>query len=356
MIVSHRCRCSTSLAVAGVAATALGLAALGTPAKADPVEDFYRGKTIDLVIGFTPGGTYDLYARVVTQFMGDYIPGKPHIVPRTMAGGGSRIAAGYVAKVAPKDGTVIGTASQALSVGQALGDMSLQFDTTKLIYIGNPESDNNTTTTWTASGIKTIEDATKREVTIGSTGDTQSSQYPKVMNALLGTRFKIIIGYPGGNDIDLAMERGEVEGRGSNGWSGWKAVHPDWLRDNKISILVQIGLAKARDLPDVPLLVDFAKNDQDRAMLKLLSASTAIGMQLFTTPDVPPERVKALRDAFDATMKDPGFLEEIKKDKLDLNPVQGVEMQKIVADIIATPKPVIDRTNEIIGASAGSRP
>ncbi len=176
------------------------------------------------------------------------------------------------------------------------------------------------------------------------------------MNALLGTKFKIIIGYPGGNDIDLAMERGEVEGRGSDGWSAWKAVHPDWLRDKKINILVQIGLAKAPDLPGPPLLIDFAKNDDDRAVLKLLSASTMIGMQLFTTPDVPLERVQALRDAFDATMKDPEFLALVKKQKLDLNPVRGEDMQKLVADIVATPKPVVDRTNSIIGASAGASP
>jgi tripartite-type tricarboxylate transporter receptor subunit TctC len=348
-------RLAGRILVASFGATALGLALLAASAKADTIEDFYRGKTIDLVIGFSPGGTYDLYARTVTQFMGNHIPGKPHIVARTMDGGGSRIAAGYVARVAPHDGTVLGTASQSLSVGQALGDPSLQFDTTKLIYIGNPEADNNTTAVWAASGVKTIEDATRREVTVGSTGDTQSSQYPKVMNALLGTKFKIVIGYPGGNDIDLAMERGEVEGRGSNGWAAWKAVHPDWLRDKKINILVQIGLQKARDLPDVPLLVDFAKNDDDRAVLKLLSASTVIGMQLFTTPDVPPERVKALRDAFEATMNDPDFLAQVKKQKLDLNPVSGESMQKLVADIVATPKSIVDRTNSIIGGSAASK-
>ena len=264
--------------------------------------------------------------------MGDHIPGKPHIVARTMAGGGSRIAAGYIANVAPKDGTVLGTADQSLAVEQAMGDKTLQFDTTKFIYIGNPEADNNTTVTWCTSGVKTIEDATKREVTVGATGGSTSSQYPKAMNALLGTKFKIVVGYPGGNDIDLAMERGEVEGRGSNSWSSWKATHPDWLRDKKINILVQIGLAKAPDLPDVPLLMDLAKNDQDRAVLKLLSAPTTIGRPLFTTPDVPPERVKALRDAFDATMKDPAFLAQAKKQNFDLNPVSGEEMQKIVAE------------------------
>ena len=197
--------------------------------------------------------------------------------------------------------------------------------------------------------MKTIEDATKREVTVGATGGSTSSQYPKAENALLGTKFKIVVGYPGGNDIDLAMERGEVEGRGSNSWAAWKATHADWVRDKKINILVQIGLAKAPDLPDVPLLMDLAKNDQDRAVLKLLSAPTAIGRPLFTTPDVPPERVKALRDAFDATMKDPAFLAQAKKQNFDINPVSGEEMQKIVAEIVASPKPLTDKLNEIIG-------
>lgn len=338
-----------TLAIAGLAATALGLAALGAPAKADPIEDFYRGKTIDLIIGYTPGGTYDLYARLVAEFMGDHIPGKPRIVARTMAGGGSRTAAGYIAKVAPKDGTVLGTADQSLAVEQAMGDKTLQFDTTKFNYVGNPEADNNTTVTWFTSGVKTIEEATQQEVTVGATGGSTSSQYPKAMNAILGTKFKIVVGYPGGNDIDLAMERGEVAGRGSNSWSSWKATHADWVRDKKINILVQIGLAKAPDLPDVPLLMDLAKNDLDRAVLKLLSASGAVGRPLFTTPDVPPERVKALRDAFDATMKDPVFLAQAKKQNFDINPVSGVEMQKVVAEIVASPKAVTNRLNDIIG-------
>ena len=335
-----------------IVATALGLWMLATPAKADPVEDFYRGKNIDLIIGYTPGGGYDLFARLIAQFMGDHIPGKPRIIARTMAGGGSRTAAGYVANVAPKDGTVLATASQSLALEQALGDKQ-KFDMTKVLYIGNPEQENNTTVTWAASGIHTIEDATKREVTIGSTGDDPSSQYPKAMNALLGTQFKIIYGYPGGNDIDLAMERGEVEGRGSSTATEWKSTHADWLRDGKIDVLVQIGLSKASYLPNVPLLIDLAKNDQDRAVLKLLSASIALGRQLFTTPDVPPDRVKALRDAFDATMIDAAFIAQAKKQNFDLDPVSGADMQKIVADIIASPKPITERLNEILGAPAG---
>src|SRR5919205_1936469 len=187
--------------------------------------------------------------------------------------------------------------------------------------------------TWHTSGIRTIEDAKKIEAPMGATGGSTSSQYPKAMNALLGTKFKIILGYPGGNDINLAMERGEVEGRGSNSWASWKATRPDWLKEKKINILVQIGLNKAPDLPDVPLLMELAMNPEDKAVLRLLSAPSTIGRPIFTTPGVPEDRVKALREAFDATMKDPALLEEAKKANLEIDPVSGEELQKIVAEI-----------------------
>ena len=186
------------------------------------VEDFYRGKKIDLIIGYSSGGTYDLYARLVARHLGQFIPGKPLIIPRNMPGAGSRAAATWVYNVAPRDGTVLAAVDQSLSLQQAAGDKRIQFDTTKFIYIGNPNSENNTTATWHASGIRTIDDAKLREVTVGATGGSTSSQYPKAMNALLGTKFRIILGYPGGNDINLAMERGEVDGRGSNSWASWK--------------------------------------------------------------------------------------------------------------------------------------
>ena len=237
------------------------------------VEDFYRGKKIDLIIGYSPGGTYDLYARLVARHLGNYIPGKPLIIPRNMPGAGSRAAATWVYNVAPRDGTVLATADQSLALQQAAGDKRIQFDTTKFIYIGNPNIENNTTATWHASGIKTIEDAKRREVTVGATGGSTSSQYPKAMNALLGTKFRIILGYPGGNDINLAMERGEVDGRGSNSWASWKATRAHWLAEKKINILVQIGLKKAPDLPDVPLLMDLG--DQRRGPR---AAAAAVGL------------------------------------------------------------------------------
>ncbi|MDB5652065.1 MAG: tripartite tricarboxylate transporter family receptor [Hyphomicrobiales bacterium] len=334
--------------LAGLAGLIGGLMSQSAGAQS-PVEAFYKGKQIDLIIGYTPGGGYDTYARLVARHIGQFIPGNPSIVARNMPGGGSRVAAGYMFRIAPKDGTVLATADQSLALQQAVGDKTIQFDTTKFNYIGNPSAENNTTAVWSTSGIKTIEDATKKEVPTGATGGSTSSQYPKVMNALLGTKFKIILGYPGGNDINLAMEKGEVAARGSNSWASWKSTRPDWLENKKINILVQIGLKKAHDLQDVPLLIDLAKNDADRAVLRLLSAPATIGRPIFTTPDVPAERVAALREAFEKTMKDPGFLEDAAKARMDLDPVSGEELQKIVTEIMATPKQTADRLSSIIG-------
>jgi tripartite-type tricarboxylate transporter receptor subunit TctC len=331
------------------AAFAVSLAAMTCAQAQTSVEDFYKGKTIDLIIGYSPGGSYDLYARLVARFLGDYIPGKPRVVARNMPGAGSRAAASWIYNVGPKDGTVIGTGDQSLAVEQAMGDKGITIDVSKFQYIGNPAVDNNTTAAWHTSGIKTIDDAKTRDVPTGATGGSTSSQYPKAMNALLGTRFKIITGYPGGNEINLAMEKGEVAVRGSNAWGAWKATRADWLRDKKINILVQIGLQKAPDLPDVPLMMDLATNDADRAVMKLLSASVEIGRPLFVAPGVPAERVKALRDAFNTMVKDPVFIETAKREGFDINPSTGEQMQKVVLDIIGTPKPITDRLQQIIG-------
>ena len=337
----HAARLAAALLVISAASPDV---ALSQPA----VEDFYRGKKIDLAIGYSPGGTYDLYARLVARHLSRHIPGRPLIVARNMPGAGSRTAATFVAGIAPRDGTVLATGDQSLSLQQAAGDKRVAFDTRKFIYIGNPNAENNTTATWHTSGVKTIEDAKRREVTMGATGGSTSSQYPKAMNALLGTRFKIILGYPGGNDINLAMERGEVDGRGSNSWASWKATRPHWIAENKINILVQIGLRKAPDLPDVPLLMELGANTEDRALLRLLSTSTQIGRPIFTTPDVPPERVAALRAAFDATMRDPAFLEDAKQGHFEIDPVSGAAMQKLVEEMVATPKELGERLRKII--------
>lgn len=327
---------------------ALGLA-LAVPAASQTPEEFYQNRKMDMVIGYSAGGTYDLYARLVARNLSNYMAGNPNIVPRNMPGGGSRTAVAWLVNVAPKDGSVLMTADQSLAIAQALGDPQVRFDVTKLNYIGNPARENNTTAAWHTSGIRTIQDAMEKEVTVGATGGSTSSQYPKAMNALIGTKFKIILGYPGGNDINLAMERGEVAVRGSNSWGAWKATRPDWLRDKKINMLVQIGLEKADDLPNVPLLMDLAKNDEDRAVLRLLSAPTAIGRPIFTNPGVPEDRVKYLRAAFDKMVKDPKFLDAAKKENFEIDPVSGEQMQKIVQEIVSSPEGVRKKLGEIIG-------
>ena len=332
----------TSLTKTALLATA-AIVLVPLSAKADAVADFYKGKQISVYIGFSAGGGYDAYARLVSKHMGNHIPGEPVMVPKNMAGAGSRKATAYIYNVAPKDGTSFATADQSQALQQAMEDPSIKFDVRKLTWIGNPNKDVNTLAVWHTSGIKTLDDAKKREVVVGATGSNTSAQYPQAMNYFLGTKFKIINGYPGGNDINLAMERGEVMGRGSNAWASWKGTRPDWLRDHKIVILVQIGLQKADDLPNVPLMMDLGKTPEDRAALKLLSAATEVGRPLFSTPDVPKDRVAALRKAFDDTMKDPKFLADAKQAKLDLDPVSGARLQEVVAEMLATPKPVVTR-------------
>lgn len=320
---------------------------IATGARADAVADFYRGKTISVVIGYSPGGGYDTYARLVARFMGRYIPGNPTLQPQQMPGGGSRIAAGYMAHVAPHDGTMIATADQSMVVQQAVGDPTILFDASKFGWIGNPTADNNTLGVSSALGVKTIADAKTKEIVIGATGINTSSQYAQALNSVAGTKFKIVLGYPGATEMGLALERGEIGGY-TNTWAGWVAEKSDWLRDKKIVILVQIGLRRMKEMPDVPLLMEVASNDLDREALKISSAAAAFGRPLFTTPGVPPERVAALRQAFDQTMKDPDFLAAAQKSGFDIDPVSGEELQKLSEEIVTTPKAVTDRLSQII--------
>jgi tripartite-type tricarboxylate transporter receptor subunit TctC len=317
-------------------------------AQADAVEDFYRGKQIKIYINTTPGSGYDIYARLVARFLGDHIPGKPAILAQNMAGAEGRLSAAYVYNVVAKDGLSIAALNRSVALAQAMGEANLPFDNAKFNWIGNVASDNSTLVTWHTSGVKTLEDAKAREVTIGATGDGNSSIYPRVLNAVLGTKFKVIRGYPGGSEINLAMENGEVGGRGDNAWSSWKVGKPGWLADGKINILVQVGLTKAPDLPGPPLLIDLAANADDRALFKFLSEPAAIGHPFVTSPGVPAERVAALRAAFDAMLKDEAFLAEAKRQKRDIVPSSGAELAKVVEDILTTPKPIRDRLAGII--------
>jgi tripartite-type tricarboxylate transporter receptor subunit TctC len=331
------------LGSAGLAvATWLGATTAPTPATADAVADFYKGKTINFYIGSAPAGGYDTYGRLVVRALGKHIPGHPEVLPRNMPGGSSRVAASYVYNVAPKDGLALGMVNQELPLAQALGE-HLQFDAAKFNWIGTPDTDNRVVVTLASSGVKTIEDTKKKEVVMGGSGPIEASGYPEMLNSMLGTKFKTIKGYAGGNAIYLAMERGEVEGRADNAWESWKGDRGEWVRSGKVNILVQVGLAKAPDLPNVPLLIDLAKTPEDREVLKLISSSTSMGHPVMAPPGVPADRVTALRAAFDEAMRDPVVLADAEKQRRPIRPVRGEDLQKIVTEVLSSPQNIRDR-------------
>jgi tripartite-type tricarboxylate transporter receptor subunit TctC len=332
-----------------MAALAFGPTA-AIPALADPVADFYKGKQINLVIGTSAGNDYDYRARLLARYMGKHIPGNPQIVPRNMPGGGGVQAANWIANIAPRDGTTLHMIMANMMASQAMGMPGVEFDTRKFTWIGNTSSTPNVVNSWYTSGVETIEDVRKRELIVGAPMGTAGALYPLLMNALAGTKFKLVTGYPGGNEANLAMERGETEGRGSNSWAAWKSTKPEWVRDKKIHVLVQIGLKRDPDLPNVPLMLELARNDDDRKLLTFISSETEIARALVAPPEVPSERIEALRRAFDATVRDPEFLAEAEKMKMDISPSTGEEAQKIADAIANTPPEIASRARRLIEA------
>ena len=314
-------------------------------AGADPVADFYKGKQIRFVIRTTPGGDYDQYTRVLGRFMGKYIPGNPSLIPVNMPGGGGITAANYMAQIAPRDGTVLGIIGQGLAADQALGmSPQLKADLREFNWIANLAHSNQLLVVWHTSPTKTLEDAKKRVTTIGTTGAGSASvQYPAFYNNVLGTRFKIVYGYPGGQLIDLAMERGEVEGRGTNPYSGYMASKPTWIPQKLIIPLIQAGLDKDPALPDVPLIVDQPVKPQDKPLLEFMGRGATVGRPLATTPGVPAERVAALRAAFAATIKDAEFIAEAARENLEFQPMAGERLQETIFGLLNTPADIRER-------------
>jgi tripartite-type tricarboxylate transporter receptor subunit TctC len=336
-------------------AAVAGLAGLGmlaaSAAQADSVEDFYRGKTIQFVIRSKAGaGGYDSYARLLGRHIGRHIPGHPNVVPVNMPGGGGIVSANYVNKIAPKDGTILTIVSQGLPTDQALGlNKSLTVDLRAFNWIGNMSDSNQITAVWHTSKTKSLQDAMQRETTIGTTGaGSVSQQLPAIYNNILGTKMKIVAGYPDGHDVDLAMEREEVEGRGTNPWASYVAVSPHYVKDKLIIPLIQVGLKKDPDLPDVPLLRDLAKTPEDQSVLDFMSRAVAVGRPIATTPGVPQERVEALRRAFDATLKDPEFIREAEKERADISAMSGEQLADLIQSLIETPDDIKARVKRAI--------
>jgi tripartite-type tricarboxylate transporter receptor subunit TctC len=326
---------------AGAAALAIGIAA---GAAAQSPADFYKGKSVDLNIGYTSGGGYDVYARILARHMDRYLPGNPTIVPKNMPGAGSLVLANWLYSVAPKDGTTFAAIGRGVPFDPLLGSEKAKFDPTKFNWIGSMNDEVSVCVAWHTTGITKLEDAMKKELVVGGTGAAaDTDQFPKVLNGTIGTKFKVVSGYPGGNDILLAMERGEVQGRCGWSWSSVVTTHKNWLDEKKINVLVQLSLSKHPDLPNVPLIMDYAKTDEQKKIFNLVFARQPMGRPFVAPPGVPQERVAALRKAFMDTLKDQQFLAEAKKMELELNPVSGEKVQKLVEDVYKTPKPVADK-------------
>ena len=338
-----------------ILAAALCLSA--SSAHADAVSDFYTGKSISLIISTGVGGGVDTNARIVARHLGNHIPGNPSIVPRNMTGAGHLQATNYVYGAAPKDGTTIGAILPAFVGYQVLDGKGAQYDVRDMPFLGSSDVENTNFYTWHTLGMKKIEEAKTREVLMGSTGaGSYTMLYPTLLNNVLGMKFKIVSGYKSTNEIHLAMERGEVQGRAGNFFSSLKSQNPDWLRDHKIDMLLQIGNVRDPEWPDLPLLTDLATNDEQRQIFKVFSAEMALGRTFVTTPGIPADRLAALRSAFEETLRDPAFLEELKKADMLARPLTHVQAKAIADEIINLSPEMIVKAKAAMQARAEDEP
>jgi tripartite-type tricarboxylate transporter receptor subunit TctC len=309
------------------------LTALVGPAAA---EDFYRGKTLRLIVPSDVGGGYDLYARTFATHLRRHIPGEPTIVVQNMPGGGGLLAANYLFNVAPKDGLVIGMIQRGVPFYPFFGDQNAKFVPTQFNWLGSFAAETGSTTIWHTAKAQTMADAFKDTVVLGGSGPNDSETYPHLMNNTIGTKFRVVSGYRANSAVFLAMERGEVEGV-TGSWSSVKSERPNWLRDKLVRVLVQVGKTRAPDLPDVPLIMDFVKTAEHKAMWTVILAMAQAGRPVTAPPGIPPELTRTLRAAFDATVKDPAFAAEMERGRRELSPESGESMQKMLEEVAATP-------------------
>jgi tripartite-type tricarboxylate transporter receptor subunit TctC len=330
---------SIGLALAGLAAM---------PAQADPIADFYAGKQLRIYIRAAPGGNYDVYSRLIGRYMVRHLPGNPGMLPYNMPGGGGLVALNYVANVAPHDGTVLTMITQSFPMDRALGlDKNLKVDLRMLNWIGNMSETNEFFFTAKSSLTKTLDDARRRETVVAATGiGSITTQLTALCNNVLGTRFKIVYGYPSGPDMTLAMERGEVEGRSTS--------NPQVLGPSKAEVvakynfLIQAGLRKFPDYEEVPLLRDFARNDEERQVFDFVSRAVAVSRPIVAAAGVPPERVAALRRAFDLAMADPDLIKDAQAQGLEISPMGGAQLQTIIAEMLDTPPAILAKIAQAI--------
>ena len=328
------------------AAATLFLASVALGA-AQAQEPFYKGKTIDLIIGYPTGGSNDVYARLLSTHLGKHIPGNPSVVPRNMPGAGSFLAANHMTSVAAKDGTSIAICAPTIALDEKLGTQGVRFKTAQMNWIGRISPLINVVMIWKTSAVKTVADAQKTEVTLAGTGvGSTVSIYPTVMNNMFGTKYKLIMGYKGSSEAMLALERGEVEGH-STAWEALKTAHPGWKPDGDVTLPVQFALKPHPELPDVPTAMEFARTPEEKRVLEAILNATEVGTAFFTTPGAPAERVALLRRAFDATMQDPEFRADVEKMRVSYGPINGEDLQKLVAQVSDLPGDITELVRKV---------
>ena len=312
-------------------------------ASAQSVEGFYKGKTLNIYSGHSAGGAYSAYARLLERHMAKYIPGHPTTVFKVMEGASGRTLATWLFNAAPKDGLHFGIFHERMGLEHVIAPDVVKFDGRKFTWVGSMDRNTFVCFTWGAKGIKSVDDLKKQEVIVGGTGtDGPSSVFPRMMNAMLGTKFKIITGYAGADEL-LAVERGEADGRCGFGWDSIKTTRPEWIRDKKIDVLVQFSLHRMSELPDVPTMMELVTKPEDKRVLELVFATGEMGRPFAAPPEIPADRASALREAFNKTVKDPELLADAKKQNIEIDPITAQDIQALLDELYKTPPDIAAR-------------
>jgi len=328
---------------------ALGMA-LGIPAPAeaqDAVADFYKGKQVAIMVGFGPGGSASLYSQALARHMGRHLPGSPSFIVQHVPSAGGLVFANTIYNIAPRDGLAFAITGRTMAIEPLLNG-NAKFDARRFGWLGTANVEYTTCLAWHTAAVKTLADAMTKELIVGGTGaDATEVAWPKAVNKLIGTKFKIVVGYQSSTDMNLAMERGELEGNCGLGWTIVKLRKPEWLREKKVNILFQMGLRKHPDIPDVPLISDHARTPEDRKVFEFLFAPQEMGRPFFAPPGLPPGRLRALRVAFERTLKDAAFLADADRLGLEVQHVGGEAIDELLARIYASPREVIERAKAV---------
>jgi tripartite-type tricarboxylate transporter receptor subunit TctC len=318
------------------------LAASPDQAKADAVADFYRGRTVTLYVGYSVGGGYDNYARVLARHLGNHIPGNPSVLPQNMPGAGSLRALNYLYNAAPKDGSAIGTFGRGLAMEPLIGTSPTQFDARKLAWLGSGSDEISLCGTWHTSKVKTWSDMQTIPFTVGGEGSGSDPDiFAAMMKKVFGVKLRTVSGYPGSAELALAVERQEIDGRCGWSLSSLRQMRPDWLPTRQFNPIVQLNLEKSPELPDVPAITEFARTEAQRQILKLVLSRQSMARPFAAPPGVPVDRAQALRAAFDRTVADRAFIDEARAAGLEVNPVSGLEIDRLISELYQTPSDVV---------------